>query len=66
MEQHDYFDIITIVRNKSIYFISSDGKTSIFVSTSKLTYKIKLGVRVEEEILLSEGNAIYKSFTGSI
>lgn len=66
MGQHDYFDIITIVRNKSIYFISSDGKTSIFVSTSKLMYTIKLGVTVEKEIMLSEGNAIYKSFTGSI
>lgn len=66
MGQSDYCGIITIVRDKSICFISSDGKTSIFVSTSKLTQKIKSGVGVERENILLEGNCIYKCFTDNI
>lgn len=66
MGQLDYCGIITIVRNKSISFISSDGKTSIFVPTSKLIYKIKLRVGVEKTNILLEGNCIYKCFRDSI
>lgn len=66
MGQSDYCDIITIVNDKLIYFISSDGKTLLFISTNKLIHKIQSEAGVEKENILLEGNYIYKCFTDRV